>query len=113
MLGEVGLERLRDLLPLDQHVAQVERVPEHPVDPLPVDRRIGSVALLVLVPLLIHLPQRLACSGSWASSPCGKRWTSTGRLRNGPETSMSDSHSAWCLAMDMLAKYSPISLTYS
>ena len=26
MLGEVGFERLRDFLPLHQHVAQVERV---------------------------------------------------------------------------------------
>ena len=54
-----SLERLRDLLTFHQHVAQVERVVEHPVDPLAVDRRIGSVAVLVLIPLLLHLPQRL------------------------------------------------------
>ena len=63
MLGEVGLERLRDLLPLHQHVAQVERVAEHPVDPLAVNRRVGSIAVLVLVPLLIDLPQRLGVLG--------------------------------------------------
>ena len=63
MLGEVSFERLRDLLPLHQHVAQVERVAEHPVDPLAVNRRIGSVAVLVLVPLLMHLPQCLGVLG--------------------------------------------------
>ena len=69
MLGEVGFERLRDLLPLHQHVAQVERVAEHPVDPLAVNRRIGSVAVLVLVPLLMHLPQRLGVLGIMSVHP--------------------------------------------
>ena len=34
-------------------------------------------------------------SGSWASRPCGNTFCSTGMLRNGPETSTSESHSAW------------------
>ena len=69
MLGEVGFERLRDLLPLHQHVAQVERVAEHPVNPLAVNRRIGSIAVLVLIPLFMNLSQCLGVLGIMSVHP--------------------------------------------
>ena len=54
-------------------------------------------------PLVECQAQRLApTSRSCASSPCGKTRTSTGSDRNGPETSTSDSHSAWWRAIDMV-----------
>ena len=61
VLGDRRLERLGDVLPLDEHlIRQAERLLQHEVDPLPVDRRVRPVALLVVLPLL---ERQLAAAG--------------------------------------------------
>ena len=59
VLGDRRLERLRDRLPLGEHfVGQPSVSVEHELDPRPVDGRIGRVAVLVVVPLLVRQPQQ-------------------------------------------------------
>ena len=53
MLGDRRPERLGDVLPFGDHlIRQAERLLEDEADPLPVDRRVRPVALLVVLPLL-------------------------------------------------------------
>ena len=53
MLGDRRAERLGNRLPLDEHlIRQAERLLEDEVDPLPMDRRVRPLALLVVLPLV-------------------------------------------------------------
>ncbi len=97
MLGDDGLERLLDALALGdhlvgklQHLLQHELDPGHDGWPDPVARPLGYP------PTPREPAQDSRCrSGSWATSPWGNTRISTGMERNGPETSTSESHSAW------------------